>query len=104
MAVGGGVLTTCNYRAREFGIRSGMAGYIAKSLCSIDHRCLALTVIELCPQLVFLPLNFDKYTKKAEEIREVLATYDERYEAGSCDEAFLNITGVCRTPRILVKV
>lgn len=61
---------------------------------------LALTVIELCPQLVFLPLSFDKYTKKAEEIREVLAKYDERYEAGSCDEAFLNITGVCRTPVI----
>lgn len=30
MAVGGGVLTTCNYKAREFGVRSGMAGYIAK--------------------------------------------------------------------------
>lgn len=58
---------------------------------------LVLTVIELCPQLVFLPLSFDKYTKKAEEIREVLARYDERYEAGSCDEAFLNITGVCHT-------
>lgn len=31
MAVGGGVLTTCNYKAREFGVRSGMAGHIAKS-------------------------------------------------------------------------
>ena len=30
MAVGGGVLTTCNYKAREFGVRSGMVGYIAK--------------------------------------------------------------------------
>lgn len=44
--------------------------------------------------MVFLPLNFDKYIKKAEEIREVLAKYDERYEAGSNDEAFLNITKV----------
>lgn len=59
-----------------------------------------LTIIELCPQLVFLPLSFDKYTKKAEEIREVLARYDERYEAGSCDEAFLNITDVRRSPTV----
>lgn len=58
-------------------------------------RYIVLTAIELCPQLVFLPQNFDKYRKKAEEIREVLVKYDERYEAGSCDEAFLNITGVC---------
>ncbi|KAL7275792.1 hypothetical protein RUND412_001245 [Rhizina undulata] len=77
MAVGGGVLTTCNYKAREFGVRSGMAGYIAK---------------QLCPQLVFLPLNFDKYSAKAREIRAVLEKYDERYEAASIDEAYLNIT------------
>ncbi|KAH0610335.1 uncharacterized protein H6S33_011862 [Morchella sextelata] len=77
MAVGGGVLTTCNYKAREFGVRSGMAGYIAK---------------QLCPHLIFLPLNFEKYGQKAEEVREVLVKYDPRYEAGSCDEAFLNIT------------
>ena len=32
MAVGRGVLTTCNYKAREFGVRSGMAGHIAKSM------------------------------------------------------------------------
>ncbi|CAZ80626.1 unnamed protein product [Tuber melanosporum] len=78
MAVGGGVLTTCNYKARGFGVRSGMAGYIAK---------------QLCPQLVFLPLSFHKYTAKAEEIREILVKYDGRYEAASVDEAFLNITG-----------
>lgn len=37
MAVGSGVLTTCNYKAREFGVRSGMAGYIAKRWYSINH-------------------------------------------------------------------
>ncbi|CRK46440.1 hypothetical protein BN1723_020017, partial [Verticillium longisporum] len=31
-AVGGGVLTTCNYVARKFGCRSGMAGFVAKKL------------------------------------------------------------------------
>lgn len=81
-AVGGGVLTTCNYVARRFGCRSGMAGFVAK---------------KLCPQLVLLPLNFDKYTAKAAEVREVLAEYDPRFESASIDEAYLNITEYCAT-------
>ncbi|ETS81830.1 hypothetical protein PFICI_06832 [Pestalotiopsis fici W106-1] len=79
-AVGGGVLTTCNYAARKFGCRSGMAGFVAK---------------KLCPQLLLIPLNFDKYTAKAREVREVLAEYDPRFESASIDEAYLNITEYC---------
>lgn len=80
-AVGGGVLTTCNYVARQFGCRSGMAGFVAK---------------RLCPDLIFLPLNFDKYTAKANEVREVIAEYDPRFESASIDEAYLNITEYCQ--------
>jgi DNA polymerase kappa len=79
-AVGGGVLTTCNYVARRFGCRSGMAGFVAK---------------RLCPELLLLPPNFDKYMAKAQEVREVLAEYDPRFESASCDEAYLNITSYC---------
>ena len=79
-AVGGGVLTTCNYVARKFGCRSGMAGFVAK---------------KLCPELVLLPLNFDKYNAKAAEVREILADYDPRFESASIDEAYLNITEYC---------
>ncbi|RDI84492.1 hypothetical protein Vi05172_g5614 [Venturia inaequalis] len=79
-AVGKGVLTTCNYHARKFGCRSGMAGFVA---------------IKLCPQLICLPLNFSKYGAKAEEVRAVLAQYDPRYESASVDEAYLNITSYC---------
>lgn len=79
-SVGKGVLTTCNYHARKFGCRSGMAGFVAK---------------KLCPQLIQIPLNFDKYTAKAQEVREIIADYDPRFESGSCDEAFLNITEYC---------
>ncbi|KAK4195254.1 hypothetical protein QBC40DRAFT_343569 [Triangularia verruculosa] len=79
-AVGGGVLTTCNYVARKFGCRSGMAGFVAK---------------KLCPQLILLPLNFDKYNAKAAEVREILADYDPRFESASIDEAYLNITQYC---------
>ncbi|CAI7608115.1 unnamed protein product [Penicillium manginii] len=80
MAVGKGVLTTCNYVARKFGIRSGMASFVAK---------------KLCPQLVLLPSNYEKYTAKATEIRTILAQYDPLFESASCDEAYLNITAYC---------
>lgn len=80
MAVGKGVLTTCNYHARKFGCRSGMAGFVA---------------MKLCPQLVCLPLNFGKYTAKAQEVREILADYDPRFESAGLDEAYLNITQYC---------
>ncbi|KAL2151518.1 hypothetical protein VTH82DRAFT_6616 [Thermothelomyces myriococcoides] len=79
-AVGGGVLTTCNYVARKFGCRSGMASFVAK---------------KLCPELIVLPLNFEKYNAKAAEVREILATYDPRFESASIDEAYLNITEYC---------
>jgi len=80
MAVGKGVLTTCNYLARKFGVRSGMASFVAK---------------KLCPQLVLLSQNFEKYTAKANEIRAIMAEYDPLFETASVDEAYLNITPYC---------
>ncbi|RDA87084.1 hypothetical protein CP532_0162 [Ophiocordyceps camponoti-leonardi (nom. inval.)] len=79
-AVGSGVLTTCNYVARQFGCRSGMAGFVAK---------------KLCPDLIFIKPNFRKYTAKAQEVREVFAVYDPRFESAGIDEAYLNITEFC---------
>ena len=84
-AVGGGVLTTCNYVARQFGCRSGMAGFVAK---------------KLCPNLVQLKPDFRKYTAKAHEVREVLVDYDPRFESASIDEAYLNITEYCTEKNI----
>ncbi|KAJ5300352.1 Amino acid/polyamine transporter I [Penicillium atrosanguineum] len=80
MAVGKGVLTTCNYLARKFGVRSGMASFVAK---------------KLCPHLVLLPQNYEKYTAKATEIRAIMAEYDPLFETASVDEAYLNITAYC---------
>lgn len=84
-SVGKGVLTTCNYHARKFGCRSGMAGFVAK---------------KLCPQLIQVPLNFEKYTAKAQEVREILVDYDPRFESASIDEAYLNITDYCERNNI----
>jgi len=80
MAVGRGVLTTCNYEARKFGCRSGMAGFVAR---------------KLCPHLIQLPNNFEKYSAKAAEVRTVLARYDPDFEQASMDEAYMNLTSYC---------
>ncbi|KAK9476354.1 hypothetical protein V1514DRAFT_337090 [Lipomyces japonicus] len=76
-AVGKGVLCTCNYEARKFGIRSAMAEFVAK---------------KICPELIIYPLNFDKYIAKANQVRNILKDYDEKFCATTLDEAYLNIT------------
>ena len=62
-----------------------MAGFVAK---------------KLCPQLIQIPLNFDKYTSKAQEVREIIVDYDPRFESASIDEAYLNITDYCERNNI----
>lgn len=62
-----------------------MAGFVAK---------------KLCPNLICLPLNFDKYTAKAKEIRAILADFDPRFESASLDEAYMNITDYCESQDI----
>lgn len=78
LAVGGlGMISTTNYAARKFGVRAAMPGFIGK---------------ELCPALVFVPPNFDKYTKVSQQIRAVFAQYDPNFSAFSLDEACLDIS------------
>ncbi|XP_053520399.1 DNA polymerase kappa isoform X3 [Artibeus jamaicensis] len=71
------MLSTSNYRARRFGVRAAMPGFIAK---------------KLCPQLTIVPPNFDKYRAVSREVKEILADYDPNFMAMSLDEAYLNIT------------
>ncbi|KAI9639378.1 uncharacterized protein MKK02DRAFT_35023 [Dioszegia hungarica] len=66
------------YEARKFGCRSGMAGFIAK---------------KLCPHIILVPLNFDRYIAASKSVREVLLQYDENLMMASLDEGYLNITG-----------
>uniref|UniRef100_A0A4W5L251 DNA polymerase kappa n=1 Tax=Hucho hucho TaxID=62062 RepID=A0A4W5L251_9TELE len=78
MAVGSmSMLTTSNYHARKFGVRAAMPGFIAK---------------KLCPNLVIVPTNFDKYREVSAEIREIFADYDPHFLPMSLDEAYLDIS------------
>ncbi|KAG7649119.1 UmuC domain [Arabidopsis thaliana x Arabidopsis arenosa] len=82
MAVGGlSMISTANYEARKFGVRAAMPGFIAR---------------KLCPDLIFVPVDFIKYTHYSDLTRKVFRNYDPHFIAGSLDEAYLDITEVCR--------
>ncbi|XP_059772575.1 DNA polymerase kappa isoform X2 [Balaenoptera ricei] len=71
------MLSTSNYHARRYGVRAAMPGFIAK---------------RLCPQLIIVPPNFDKYRAVSREVKDILADYDPNFMALSLDEAYVNIT------------
>lgn len=82
VAVGGdpgrrGVVSTCNYEARAFGVRSAMASAHAK---------------RLCPQLIILPHNSLKYREASAEMRRIFLDYTDNVEPLSLDEAYLDVT------------
>jgi len=52
-----------------------------------EYEYFVLMLYRLCPELIQIPLNFDKYTAKAQEVREILVEYDPRFESASIDEA-----------------
>jgi len=74
---GRGVVSTCNYEAREFGVKSGMP--ISR-------------VWKLCPEAVYLPVNYELYKKVSSEIMSILREYADKFEQWGIDEAFLDVT------------
>ncbi|MBS4164800.1 DNA polymerase IV [Candidatus Protochlamydia amoebophila] len=84
IAVGGdpdkrGVIATANYLARKFGIRSAMPSWKAK---------------QLCPDLIILYPDFDKYKRESKAIHEIFHLFTDLIEPLSLDEAFLDVTDV----------
>ncbi|MBS7633208.1 DNA polymerase IV [Candidatus Bathyarchaeota archaeon] len=74
---GRGVVSTCNYEARKFGVRSGMP--ISKAW-------------KLCPQAVYLPVNYELYVRVSNQIMSMLRGYADKFEQWGIDEAFLDVT------------
>lgn len=74
---GRGVVSTGNYEARKFGIKSGMP--ISRAW-------------RLCPQAVFLPVNGQLYDQVSGRIMALLKVYADKFEQVSVDEAFLDVT------------
>lgn len=72
-----GVVATCSYEARRFGIRSAMS-------CAQAYR--------LCPQAIFVPPRFDVYRAVSDEIRRLFLAVTPLVEPLSLDEAYLDVT------------
>jgi len=81
--VGGGMILTSNYCARKYGVRSAMAGWIGDKLVE-ELSCGK-------ERLIHVPPNFQLYTEKSSQVRQVLAQYDPGLKAYSLDEAYLDI-------------
>ena len=82
VAVGGaqdrrGVVATCNYEARQYGVHSAMA---------------SSTALRLCRDLIIIPPNMEKYVVASQEVGEIFRAYTDLIEPLSLDEAFLDVT------------
>lgn len=82
LAIGGaadrrGVIATCNYVARRFGVRSAMATAHA---------------LRLCPGLLLLPGRMALYKQVSHELHGIFARYSDRIEPLSLDEAYLDVS------------
>lgn len=82
IAVGGaassrGVLSTCNYEARQFGLHSAMATSEA---------------LRRCPSLVLLPHRFEAYKAASSQVHDIFQRYTDLIEPLSLDEAFLDVS------------
>jgi DNA polymerase-4 len=73
----GGVVATCSYEARKFGVRSAMPSKKA---------------LQLCPYIIFIRPRFDVYKEVSREVREIFHRYTDIIEPLSLDEAYLDVT------------
>ncbi len=73
-----GVVSTCSYEARKFGVHSAMP---------------LRTALSLCPDGVFLPVDGAKYQRVSREVMAVLRRFTPAVEQVSIDEAFLDVRG-----------
>ncbi|GGD48218.1 DNA polymerase IV [Lacimicrobium alkaliphilum] len=82
LAIGGsaerrGVIATCNYPARKYGIHSAMS---------------TAQALKRCPQLMLVKGHMQRYVEESRRIREIFARYTEDIEPLSLDEAYLDVT------------
>jgi DNA polymerase IV len=82
LAVGGransrGVIATCSYEARKFGVRSAMPSSRA---------------LQLCPELIILKPRFELYREVSRQFHLIFREYTDQIEPLSLDEAYLDVS------------
>jgi len=83
-----GVVSTASYEARKFGIHSAMP---------------LRTAYKLCPHAVFLPVDYEEYSKMSERIKKILREYCPIMEDVGIDEAFLDVSQIDKSAEEIVK-
>jgi DNA polymerase-4 len=76
-----GVVTSCSYEARKYGVHAAMPGRMAKMLC---------------PHAIFLKGNMDEYSKASLEITEIIKQRVPLFEKASIDEHYIDLSGMDR--------
>lgn len=82
-----GVVSSCSYEARKFGVHSAMSSRMAKMLC---------------PHAEFIRGNMDEYSKASHEITEILKERVPLIEKASIDEHYIDMTGMDRFHNTLI--
>ncbi len=85
IAVGGhserGVIASCSYEARRFGVRSAMPAKLAK---------------RLCPELIIVSGDMESYSYFSRQVTEIIAEHVPLFEKSSIDEFYVDLTGMDR--------
>jgi len=77
---GRGVISTCSYEARKFGLHSGMP--ISQAY-------------KRCPHGIYLRPNFKKYQEASKKVMEILRKFTDDFQQVGSDEAYLELTTTC---------
>lgn len=83
---GRGVVSTCSYEARKYGVHSAMPMYMAKMLC---------------PDGIFLAARHRRYKEVSNKIFNILYSVTSLVEPLSIDEAYLDVTNIDKNPEII---
>ncbi|HMT76251.1 MAG: DNA polymerase IV [Saprospiraceae bacterium] len=78
---GRGVVSTCSYEARKYGVHSAMPMKMAK---------------RLCPDAIILRGDMEEYSKYSHLVTDVIAEESPAYEKASIDEFYIDLTGMDR--------
>lgn len=84
-----GVVSTCSYEARKYGVHSGMSSHQAW---------------QICPQAVFVHNNFHLYKEISRQVREIFYSWTDEVQPMSLDEAYLDVTENKRNEPDAVKI
>lgn len=83
-----GVVATCSYEARVFGVHSAMSSQVAK---------------RLCPHAIFIRGNHHRYSEVSHQIFEIIESMTTTVEKVSIDEAYLDVSDLYQSPHYIAK-